>query len=200
MFAPVGRRDYDEARIRGSESLLHVLARAGVAVQWRDNQSRLQGRVRRAADATRVAAPTRPACATATRAWTKACCTASTSACDGREGTQRAWCCTCWATTARRTSGATRRPSQRFQPDCRERRPAPLHARADRQRLRQRRALHRPCAGHADRASCRRSAAEVDAALLYVSDHGESLGETRPVPARRAVRHRAERADPACRW
>ena len=39
MFAPVGRRDYDEARIRGSESLLHVLARAGVAVHWRDNQS-----------------------------------------------------------------------------------------------------------------------------------------------------------------
>ncbi|HEX6017397.1 MAG TPA: phosphoethanolamine--lipid A transferase [Burkholderiaceae bacterium] len=39
MFAPVGRRDYDEQRIRGSESLLHVLARAGVAVRWRDNQS-----------------------------------------------------------------------------------------------------------------------------------------------------------------
>jgi lipid A ethanolaminephosphotransferase len=43
MFAPVGRRDYDEARIRGSESLLHVLARAGVVVQWRDNQSGCKG-------------------------------------------------------------------------------------------------------------------------------------------------------------
>lgn len=43
MFAPVGRRDYDEARIRGSESLLHVAARAGVAVQWRDNQSGCKG-------------------------------------------------------------------------------------------------------------------------------------------------------------
>ncbi len=43
MFAPVGRRDYDEARIRGSESLLHVLARAGVAVRWRDNQSGCKG-------------------------------------------------------------------------------------------------------------------------------------------------------------
>ncbi|MEY2890275.1 MAG: hypothetical protein RJA98_183 [Pseudomonadota bacterium] len=43
MFAPVGRRDYDEARIRGSESLLHVLARAGVAVTWRDNQSGCKG-------------------------------------------------------------------------------------------------------------------------------------------------------------
>jgi lipid A ethanolaminephosphotransferase len=43
MFAPVGRRDYDEARIRGSESLLHVAAHAGVAVQWRDNQSGCKG-------------------------------------------------------------------------------------------------------------------------------------------------------------
>jgi len=43
MFAPVGRRDYDERRIRGSEGLLHVLARAGVAVHWRDNQSGCKG-------------------------------------------------------------------------------------------------------------------------------------------------------------
>lgn len=43
MFAPVGRRDYDEAKIRGQESLLHVLARAGVAVQWRDNQTGCKG-------------------------------------------------------------------------------------------------------------------------------------------------------------
>ncbi len=43
MFAPVGRRDYDEAVIRGSESLLHVLARAGVGVWWRDNQSGCKG-------------------------------------------------------------------------------------------------------------------------------------------------------------
>lgn len=43
MFAPVGRRDYDEARIRGSQSLLHVLDRAGVSVHWRDNQSGCKG-------------------------------------------------------------------------------------------------------------------------------------------------------------
>jgi lipid A ethanolaminephosphotransferase len=43
MFAPVGRRNYNEADIRGSESLLHVLARTGVAVQWRDNQSGCKG-------------------------------------------------------------------------------------------------------------------------------------------------------------
>lgn len=43
MFAPVGRRDYDEAAIRGSQSVLHVAARAGVAVHWRDNQSGCKG-------------------------------------------------------------------------------------------------------------------------------------------------------------
>jgi lipid A ethanolaminephosphotransferase len=43
LFAPVGRRDYDEDRIRGQQSLLHVLARAGVAVHWRDNQSGCKG-------------------------------------------------------------------------------------------------------------------------------------------------------------
>ncbi len=43
LFAPVGRRDYDETRIRGSESLLHLLARAGVGVTWRDNQSGCKG-------------------------------------------------------------------------------------------------------------------------------------------------------------
>lgn len=43
MFAPVGRRHYDEARIRRSESLLHVAQRAGVSVHWRDNQSGCKG-------------------------------------------------------------------------------------------------------------------------------------------------------------
>lgn len=43
MFAPVGRRNYDEDRIRGQESLLHVAARAGAEVRWRDNQSGCKG-------------------------------------------------------------------------------------------------------------------------------------------------------------
>jgi lipid A ethanolaminephosphotransferase len=43
MFAPVGRRDYNESRIRGEQSLLHVLARAGVHVHWIDNQSGCKG-------------------------------------------------------------------------------------------------------------------------------------------------------------
>jgi lipid A ethanolaminephosphotransferase len=43
MFSPWGRRDYDETRIRGHESLLHVLSRAGFRVLWRDNQSGCKG-------------------------------------------------------------------------------------------------------------------------------------------------------------
>ncbi len=43
MFAPMGRRDYDENKIRRQQSALHVLARAGVAVRWRDNQSGCKG-------------------------------------------------------------------------------------------------------------------------------------------------------------
>ncbi len=43
MFAPQGRRDYNETRIRGQESLLHVAARAGVSVEWLDNQSGCKG-------------------------------------------------------------------------------------------------------------------------------------------------------------
>lgn len=43
MFSRNGRADYDERAIRGSEGLLHVLRRAGVAVRWRDNQSGCKG-------------------------------------------------------------------------------------------------------------------------------------------------------------
>lgn len=43
MFSPWGRGRYDEGRILGHESLLHVLARAGFQVRWRDNQSGCKG-------------------------------------------------------------------------------------------------------------------------------------------------------------
>jgi lipid A ethanolaminephosphotransferase len=43
MFSPFGRADYDERRIRNSESLLDVLVRAGYAVKWFDNQSGCKG-------------------------------------------------------------------------------------------------------------------------------------------------------------
>ena len=43
MFSPWGRHDYDEARIRSHQSLLHVLEHAGIATLWRDNQSGCKG-------------------------------------------------------------------------------------------------------------------------------------------------------------
>lgn len=43
MFSPYGRADYDKDKIRRSESLLHVLERAGINTLWRDNQSGCKG-------------------------------------------------------------------------------------------------------------------------------------------------------------
>ena len=43
MFSSFGRAQYDEEKIRSHESLLHVLARAGFKVLWRDNQSGCKG-------------------------------------------------------------------------------------------------------------------------------------------------------------
>ena len=43
MFSPWGRRDYDEKKIRAHQSLLHVLEHAGIATLWRDNQSGCKG-------------------------------------------------------------------------------------------------------------------------------------------------------------
>ncbi len=43
MFSESGRRNYDEEQILTHESLLQVLARAGFKVLWRDNQSGCKG-------------------------------------------------------------------------------------------------------------------------------------------------------------
>lgn len=43
MLAPVGRRDYDEGRIRGQQSLLHVFDHAGIDTLWLDNQTGCKG-------------------------------------------------------------------------------------------------------------------------------------------------------------
>ena len=43
MFSQFGRADYDEGRIRSHQSLLHVLDHAGIATLWRDNQSGCKG-------------------------------------------------------------------------------------------------------------------------------------------------------------
>ncbi|WP_313247809.1 phosphoethanolamine--lipid A transferase [Stenotrophomonas acidaminiphila] len=43
MFSPFGRHDYDAKKIRAHQSLLHVLQHAGIATLWRDNQSGCKG-------------------------------------------------------------------------------------------------------------------------------------------------------------
>ena len=43
MFSPYGRENYDEKAIRGHESLMHVLHKAGISTLWRDNQSGCKG-------------------------------------------------------------------------------------------------------------------------------------------------------------
>lgn len=43
MFSPYGRKDYDENKIRRHESLLHVLEHGGFKTVWRDNQSGCKG-------------------------------------------------------------------------------------------------------------------------------------------------------------
>ena len=43
MFSPYGRKNYDEKKIRTTESLLHVLNRNSVVTSWIDNQSGCKG-------------------------------------------------------------------------------------------------------------------------------------------------------------
>lgn len=43
MFSPYGRAHYDKERIKHSESLLHVLEHAGIHTLWRDNQTGCKG-------------------------------------------------------------------------------------------------------------------------------------------------------------
>lgn len=43
MFSPYGRRHYDKDRIQHSQSLLHVLEHAGIPTLWRDNQTGCKG-------------------------------------------------------------------------------------------------------------------------------------------------------------
>ena len=43
MFSPWGRHNYDEEKILSHQSLLHVLERVGIRTQWRDNQTGCKG-------------------------------------------------------------------------------------------------------------------------------------------------------------
>lgn len=180
MFAPVGRRDYDEDRIRTQESLLHVAARAGALVHWRDNQSGCKG-VCEGLPADTVNAGSAPGLCQDGRCLDEALVRdlddrlrALPSA--GAPGAPRLWVLHMIGNHG--PSYFRRHPPAfaRFQPECRDDdlrkcTVAQIVNSFDNALLYTDHVLATAIdrlAAHAD---------HVDSALLYVSDHGESLGE-----------------------
>lgn len=62
MFSDLGRDGYDEARFRGRENLLDVLAHAGFEVEWEDNNTGSKGAARRVREEEMVAVSASPLC------------------------------------------------------------------------------------------------------------------------------------------
>jgi lipid A ethanolaminephosphotransferase len=174
MFAPVGRRSYDEAAIRGQESLLDVLARAGVAVHWRDNQSGCKS-LCDAQPGGRVSPLNAPGLCSEGRCLDEGLIQDMEERLGAAEGTQ------VWFLHMLGNHGPSyfrRYPEAfaRFQPDCREddlRRcsVAQIVNAYDNALLYTDHVLASAIA------KLKAHAGKVDAALVYVSDHGESLGE-----------------------
>jgi lipid A ethanolaminephosphotransferase len=178
MFAPRGRRDYDESRIRGQESLLHVLARAGVTVHWRDNQSGCKGVCDglpgdRALDAAGAAAS--GLCRDG-QCYDEALLHDIDARLDAASGTQL------WVLHQLGNHGpayARRHPPafSRFTPECR----SDDLGQCSREQIVNAYDNALLYTDHLLATLQRRLAARagrIDAAMLYVSDHGESLGES----------------------
>lgn len=174
MFAPVGRRDYDESRIRAQESLLHVLARAGVAVHWRDNQSGCKGVCDGLPGDRTDTEPDQDLCPQG-RCFDEALVRDLNTRLAAASGTQL------WALHMIGSHGPSyfrRVPPafERFEPTCRE-------DELPRCSLEAIRNAYRNTLVYADHVlakaieTLQAHADRVDAALVYVSDHGESLGE-----------------------
>ncbi len=177
MFAPVGRRDYDEARIRGQQSLLHVVARAGVAVHWRDNQSGCKGTCD-ALPGDQVTAANAPGLCDGKRCLDEgliADMDQRLAAARGTRGSQL------WVLHMLGNHGPSyfrRYPPTfaRFLPECRDDElrhctPEQIVNAYDNALLYTDHVLATTIA------RLQAHASEVDSALVYVSDHGESLGE-----------------------
>ncbi len=174
MFAPVGRRNYDEATIRGSESLLHVLARAGATVQWRDNQSGCKG-VCDGLPTELVTAATAPGLCQGERCWDEGLLRGLDQRLQNAQGVQ---VLVLHMLGNHGPSYFRRYPSafERFTPACRD---------DDLGRCTQGEIVNAydNAVLYTDHvlasliATLDANAAKVDAAMLFVSDHGESLGE-----------------------
>ncbi|WP_202845554.1 phosphoethanolamine transferase [Luteimonas saliphila] len=173
MFSPYGRERYDRDAIRGHESILHLLAHAGVSVLWRDNQSGCKGvcdglAVDRPGDARDPVFCDAPRC---------------------RDGVLLSRP-ESWLGDGRRDRVVVLHMLGNHGPSYRDRYPPPFQR-------------YRPVCASADLGRCSRQQIvnaydnallytdhllattiellrrqpDYDAALLYVSDHGESLGE-----------------------
>jgi lipid A ethanolaminephosphotransferase len=176
MFAPVGRRDYDESRIRGQESLLHVLARAGVGVHWRDNQSGCKGVCDGLPGDRADSVPDLdPTLCPQGRCFDEALVRDLGTRLASASGTQL------WALHMIGSHGPSyfrRVPPafERFEPTCRE-------DELQRCSLEAIRNAYRNTLVYTDNVlataiqALQAQADRVDSALVYVSDHGESLGE-----------------------
>lgn len=174
MFAPVGRRDYDEERIRGQESLLHVAARAGVAVHWRDNQSGCKGVCEGLPGDTPSTALT-PALCPDGRCLDEALIHDLDQRLAGAKGTQL------WVLHMMGSHGPSyfrRYPESfaRFKPDCREDDLRKCSVEEVRNAY-DNSLLYTDHVLAATVRALQARADRVDTAMIYVSDHGESLGE-----------------------
>lgn len=174
MFAPVGRRSYDEARIHGQQSLLHVAARAGVAVHWRDNQSGCKGVCEGLPNDSVESLQLPGACADG-HCLDEGLVQDLDQRLAGARGTQL------WVLHMLGNHGPSyfrRHPAAftRFQPECRD-------DELRRCSIEQIVNAYDNALLYTDHVlatairTLRARAGEVDSALLFVSDHGESLGE-----------------------
>jgi lipid A ethanolaminephosphotransferase len=178
MFAPVGRRAFDDARIRGSQSLLHVAARAGVQVLWRDNQSGCKG-VCEGLASEQISAAGAPGLCSGGRCWDEALLRgfdARLQALHGRAGTTELLVLHMIGNHG--PSYFRRYPPafERFVPACRE----DDLGRCTREQIVNAYDNALLYSDHVLAALIGTLAAQgerIDSALVFVSDHGESLGE-----------------------
>jgi len=173
LFGPTGA-GFDPARVRRAESVLHVLARAGVAVHWRDNQSGCKG-VCDGLPTDTVAASAPAGTCSDGRCPDEALLHDLERRLDEARGTQL------WVLHTIGNHGPSyfrRYPPAfaHFLPDCR----SDDLRRCSREEIvnaydNALRYTDHVLATVIERLTAR--AGRIDAALLYVSDHGESLGE-----------------------
>ncbi len=172
MFSPYGRANYDERRIRNSEGLLDVLARAGLCGEVAGQPVRLQGRVQgRGHRVSRMSLPNRGR----TSATTKSSCAASPKSSRRCEGN------TVFVLHMIGNHGPAyfrRYPAEfrRFLPDCET---AQLRDCTREQVVNayDNAILYTDHVLASVIGTLKRAPRRFHSSMIYVSDHGESLGE-----------------------